>query len=72
MHCADGIIKLNNLVKYYSKDNTVISINNKIVLTKKEFLNIYKYRFFNFSKFKNIFNLLLFLLPLWLLNLYET
>jgi len=72
MHAADGIIKLNNMVKHYSKDNTIISVNHKIILTKKEFLNIYKYRFFNFSKFKNIFNLLLFLLPLWLLNLYET
>jgi hypothetical protein len=64
MFYAEGIIKLNKLVYNYSRQVDLKVRYLKLVLNKKEFLNLYKYRFLNFLKFKNIFNLLLFLMPL--------
>lgn len=74
MFFAKSIIDLNIFVKNYtSRSTNVLKINKpKIILYKYEFLNFYKYRILNNLKFKNIFNFLLLMLPLYLLNFYES
>jgi len=48
-----------------------INISN-ILLPKKTVYTMYKMRYLNLLKFKNVFLLFLYLIPLYLLNLYES
>lgn len=70
---AKGLIGLRKNIKNYALTNTPsIHIKKKLQFKKKEYYVLFKFKIFNFLKFKDVFLLFLFIIPLFLLNIHES